>query len=97
MSKKVLMIFPMPSYFNLMDRDLRSILNPVPPIGTLYVASALERRGYDVRMFDQGADPPAELAGYLNDFGPDLVGIGCCSVGFDNAIGTTRASSSTAA
>ncbi len=86
MSKKILIVFPMPSYFNLMDRDLRGILNPVPPIGTMYVAAALERRGYDVRLWDQGASTGAELDGFLNDFGPDLVGFGCCTVGYDNAL-----------
>lgn len=85
MTKKILIVFPMPSYFNLMDRDLRSILNPVPPIGTMYVASALEHRGFDVRLWDQGASTSQELDSLLNDFGPDLVGFGCCTVGYNNA------------
>lgn len=85
MSKRVLIVAPMPSYFNLMDRDLRGILNPVPPIGTLHVASALEHHGYEVAVWDQGTGDSSELMEVLDRFSPELIGFGCCSVAYDNA------------
>lgn len=86
MGNRILFIFPMPAYFNLMDRDLRGVLNPVPPIGLLYVAAALEQRGFEVRVWDQAYGTRRELAELLNTFSPALVGFGCCTIGYENAL-----------
>lgn len=86
MADRILMVFPMPAYFNLMDRDLRGVLNPVPPIGLLYVAAALEQRGFEVKVWDQAYGTRAELEQLMESFRPDMVGFGCCTIGYENAL-----------
>ncbi|NJN44167.1 MAG: hypothetical protein HC806_05210 [Anaerolineae bacterium] len=40
------------SYFLRFDPKLWEAMKPYPPLGTLYAASALRERGYDVGLFD---------------------------------------------
>src|SRR5574341_1775759 len=40
------------SYFLRFDPKLWNAMQPYPPLGTLYAASYLRRRGYDVALFD---------------------------------------------
>jgi anaerobic magnesium-protoporphyrin IX monomethyl ester cyclase len=55
------------SYYLRFDRKLEAALKPYPPLGTMYAASYLRRRGYDVGMFD------AMLAGSEQDWDDALV------------------------
>ncbi|MCD4775963.1 MAG: cobalamin-dependent protein [Candidatus Aegiribacteria sp.] len=50
---------------------------PVPPLGACYVASSLEREGFEVQLLDIlfSGNPPSEIADRINQFAPDLVGI----------------------
>ena len=52
------------------------ILEPAPPIGLSYVATAAKRAGHDVRFVDLmiSRDPTAELRGVLDSFQPQVVG-----------------------
>ncbi|MGH2466591.1 MAG: cobalamin-dependent protein, partial [Candidatus Limnocylindrales bacterium] len=40
------------SYYLRFDPKLWQAMQPYPPLGTLYAASALRERGYDVALFD---------------------------------------------
>ena len=40
------------SYFLRFDPKLWAAMQPYPPLGTLYAASYLRERGYDVALFD---------------------------------------------
>ena len=53
------------------------ILEPAPPIGLAYVATATRAAGHDVRFCDLmvARDPRAELRRALDRFKPDVVGI----------------------
>ena len=50
---------------------------PVPPLGACYVASSLEREGYEVQLLDMlySINPSSEIAERIGQFAPDLVGI----------------------
>lgn len=53
------------------------IIEPVPPIGLCYVASATRDAGHDVQLLDMmvSRDPMAELTKALESFDPQVVGI----------------------
>src|SRR5205809_4934831 len=40
------------SYYLRFDPKLWEAMQPYPPLGTLYAASYIRERGYDVRLFD---------------------------------------------
>ena len=50
---------------------------PVPPLGACYVASSLEREGYEVQLLDilYSDNPSSEISERVTGFAPDLVGI----------------------
>jgi len=62
------------------------ILEPAPPIGLSYVATATRRAGHEVRFVDlmMSRAPDAELAGALQSFAPDVVGLSVRNI--DNII-----------
>jgi radical SAM superfamily enzyme YgiQ (UPF0313 family) len=62
------------------------ILEPVPPIGLSYVATATRRAGHEVRFVDLmvSRNHDAELRGALADFKPDVVGISVRNI--DNVV-----------
>ena len=62
------------------------ILEPAPPIGLSYVATAARRAGHEVRFIDlmMSRAPDAELTGALRDFAPDVVGLSVRNI--DNII-----------
>ena len=62
------------------------ILEPAPPIGLSYVATATRRAGHEVRFVDLmvSRDPLVELATALYDFKPDVVGVSVRNI--DNII-----------
>ena len=62
------------------------ILEPAPPIGLSYVATAAKRAGHDVRFVDLmiSRDPTAELRGVLDSFQPQVVGFSVRNI--DNII-----------
>jgi len=62
------------------------ILEPAPPIGLSYVATATRRAGHEVRFVDlmMSRAPEAELADALRDFAPDVVGLSVRNI--DNII-----------
>ena len=54
------------SYYLCFDSKLWEAMQPYPPLGTLYAASYLRQRGYDVALFD------AMLAGSEDEWGQSL-------------------------
>ena len=62
------------------------ILEPAPPIGLSYVATAARRAGHDVRFVDLmiSRDPDAELRNVLREFQPDVVGFSVRNI--DNVV-----------
>lgn len=59
------------SYYLRFDKKLWQAMRPYPPLGTLYAASTLRERGYDVALFDAMlADSEAAWAGALDREGP---------------------------
>jgi anaerobic magnesium-protoporphyrin IX monomethyl ester cyclase len=61
------------SYFLRFDPKLWKAMQPYPPLGTLYAASSLRSRGYDVALFDAMlATSEAEWAARLDEERPDV-------------------------
>lgn len=62
------------------------ILEPAPPIGLSYVASATKRAGHDVRFVDLmiSRDPLKELASTIKEFQPEVVGFSLRNI--DNVV-----------
>lgn len=62
------------------------VLEPAPPIGASYIASATRNAGHDVRFVDlmMSRDPTAELATAVREFEPDVVGFSIRNI--DNII-----------
>jgi radical SAM superfamily enzyme YgiQ (UPF0313 family) len=62
------------------------ILEPAPPIGLSYVASATRRAGHDVRFVDLmiSREPLGELTRALDEFRPDVVGFSLRNI--DNVV-----------
>jgi len=62
------------------------IMEPAPPIGLSYVATAAQRAGHEVRFVDLmiSRDPPGELRAALRGFAPEVVGISVRNI--DNII-----------
>src|SRR5574341_124845 len=59
------------SYFLRFDPKLWEAMQPYPPLGTLYAASVLRQRGYDVALFDAMlADSEEEWAAALDRHQP---------------------------
>jgi anaerobic magnesium-protoporphyrin IX monomethyl ester cyclase len=58
------------SYYLRFDPKLEAAMQPYPPLGTLYAASWLRERGYDVSLFDAMLEP--DEAGWARALdGPD--------------------------
>jgi anaerobic magnesium-protoporphyrin IX monomethyl ester cyclase len=58
------------SYYLRFDPKLETAMQPYPPLGTLYAASWLRERGYDVSLFDAMLEP--DEAGWARALaGPD--------------------------
>ena len=62
------------------------ILEPVPPIGLSYIATATREAGHEVRFVDLmvSGDYGAELRGALAEFNPEVVGISVRNI--DNVV-----------
>ncbi|MBL8130934.1 MAG: radical SAM protein [Anaerolineae bacterium] len=59
------------SYYLRFDPKLYEAMQPYPPLGTLYAASAMRRGGYDVALFDAMlAESPVEWAESLDRHRP---------------------------
>jgi anaerobic magnesium-protoporphyrin IX monomethyl ester cyclase len=60
------------SYYLRFDPKLWDAMMPYPPLGTLYAASYIRARGYDVALFDAMlADSEVEWANALDEHQPD--------------------------
>ena len=62
------------------------IMEPAPPIGLSYVATATRRAGHEVRFLDLmiSRDPMAEVKMALREFQPEVVGFSIRNI--DNII-----------
>ncbi len=61
------------SYFLHFDNKQLQNNSPYPPLGTLYAASYLREKGYDVSVFDtQFSDSPSEIASSIETLKPDF-------------------------
>lgn len=66
--------------------SMRLVLNITPPLGLAYIAAVLEDNGYDVRIFDCSLGITlSELAGHLQTYQPDVVGITSTTPAFPDA------------
>jgi anaerobic magnesium-protoporphyrin IX monomethyl ester cyclase len=65
----------------------------LPPIGLMYVASALEKAGYDVHMLDNYLmkKPVEEIKQLISNLNPKIVGITCGSATYPRCVETSRA------
>ena len=62
------------------------ILEPTPPIGLSYIATATERAGHEVKFVDlmMSRDPEGDMRRALTEFKPDVVGISIRNI--DNVV-----------
>lgn len=65
----------------------------LPPIGLMYVASSLEKAGFEVQMLDNYLQnkPLKEVKQLIADFSPSLVGITCGSATYKRCVETAAA------
>ncbi|MES2678434.1 MAG: radical SAM protein [Bacteroidota bacterium] len=62
------------SYFLHLDKKQLGTHTPFPPLATLYAASVLREKGFDVRLADlQFALSPEEITSHINNFRPDAL------------------------
>ncbi|HOV82337.1 MAG TPA: radical SAM protein [Methanothrix sp.] len=64
-------------FINPSTRNLGTLLTVLPPIGILYLASALREAGHEVRMVDADINDMGtrEIAEVVSDYKPDVAGI----------------------
>ncbi|HWQ15662.1 MAG TPA: radical SAM protein, partial [Roseiflexaceae bacterium] len=62
-------------YYLYEDPHELQVMRPYPPLGILYIASHLKRRGFDVAVFDTTFASPRELQEYVARERPPVVGI----------------------
>jgi len=65
-------------------------LNYWQPLGTLYVATALQRAGHDVRLLNGAFLSRQEILAELRSFGPRFVGVYATTFGWPRASGVAR-------
>jgi anaerobic magnesium-protoporphyrin IX monomethyl ester cyclase len=65
----------------------------LPPIGLMYVASALEKAGFEIQMLDNYLmkQPAEEIQGLVAKTQPQIVGITCGSATYPRCIETAKA------
>jgi anaerobic magnesium-protoporphyrin IX monomethyl ester cyclase len=65
----------------------------LPPIGLMYVAAALEKAGFEVRMLDNYLmnKPTSEVKAYILKVNPQIVGITCGSATYRPCVETSQA------
>ena len=77
---RIILIHPRVPAQTTFERIGRSHL---PPLGLLYIASALMRAGHQVKVLDLNLPQPEDLASFICAHQPDLVGLGSLSPAFD--------------
>ena len=87
--KKVLLINP-PFEFEEdsvgKSKSIRRVLNIVPPLGILYIAAVLERRGVEVEIIDCAIGISfSDLYAMVGDKKPQVIGFTCTTPSFSNA------------
>ncbi|MCB9477836.1 MAG: B12-binding domain-containing radical SAM protein [Deltaproteobacteria bacterium] len=81
---RVALIHPNVPHQDLFDRLAQSHL---PPLGVLYLASALRAEGHDVRVMDLNLDgAPEAMIPELRRFRPDVVGMGSLAPSFEHVV-----------
>jgi anaerobic magnesium-protoporphyrin IX monomethyl ester cyclase len=71
--------------------SMKAVLNVIPPLGLAYLAAVLEENGHDARIYDCSIGISlAELAGYLAEFQPGVVGITSTTPTFPHACTTAE-------
>ncbi|HSV49367.1 MAG TPA: cobalamin-dependent protein, partial [Candidatus Acidoferrales bacterium] len=65
----------------------------LPPIGLMYVASALEKEGFTVQMLDNYLmnKPPQEVKDLITKLNPMMVGLTCGSATYARCVETAKA------
>ncbi len=64
-------------YFLHEDPHELRVMRPHPPLGLLYISSALKRQGFDVHIFDTTFRTPEDLFRHIDRTRPPVVGIYC--------------------
>jgi anaerobic magnesium-protoporphyrin IX monomethyl ester cyclase len=62
-------------YYLANDLNERKFMKPYPPLGLLYISSALKKAGHTVQVFDSTFRSPADYRNELAGFEPELVGL----------------------
>ena len=65
----------------------------LPPLGLMYIAAALEKGGYDVKIFDNYLfkKPVEHIKLLAEKLSPEIIGISCNSVTYRNCVKIARA------
>lgn len=67
------------------SKTASSQINYWQPVGTLYVASVLQKAGHDVRFFNGAFLSHEKLISEVKDFGPEFIGIYSTTFGWNKA------------
>jgi len=62
-------------YFLVNDANEQKIMKPYPPLGLLYISSALKRAGHTVTVFDSTFKSPQDFREMLSEVLPEAVGM----------------------
>lgn len=69
------------SYLVERDPPEKRIMRPYPPLGVMYIASALNRAGFDVTLIDNTFEPDlGAIENAIKNENPDLVGISAVEI-----------------
>ena len=82
---KVLLINPS-SELNISSKKYNRFVSALPPLGIAYVASVLEKDGFDVSIEDQFASKITnmQLLGRIRELSPDVIGFSCLTTVLGN-------------
>ena len=86
--ESILLIMPPFSMKERYGRGIEKIGASLPPLGLLYVGAALEKAGYNVKIFDTQIYNwnIKEIVQHCDDFKPDAVGVYCNTSNYQRAV-----------
>jgi anaerobic magnesium-protoporphyrin IX monomethyl ester cyclase len=84
----VILINPQTSLLEFADPEESRELTPTPPLGILYIASALEHAGFSVKFYDLAVMPEKrdDLLAYVENVEAPVVGMTVSTLAHNNAV-----------